>query len=68
MAEKQGKGKGKRSRKHFTRKNTPCQQRYVLENRRDKNKTRRAQAYANRFNTNVVISTKFGPVVIKPKG
>ena len=45
--------KGRKRRK-------PCQQRYVSENRRDKNKIRRALQYSKKFEVALMIKTKNG--------
>ena len=66
MAAKGTTKKGGGGRKHGSRKNTPCQQRYVNENRGAKTKERRAQKYANRFGVNVTIRIRDGLVIIRP--
>ena len=49
MADKKGRKKRK-----------PCQMRYVSENRRDKNKRRRALQYSKKFGVSLMIRTKHG--------
>ncbi len=54
-------------RKHNSKKRTPTQQRYKNENRAGKNKERKAQRYANKFNVDVIIRIIDKLFTIKPK-
>lgn len=55
-------------RHHGSKKRKPAQQRYRNENRAIKNKERRAQKYANKFNCNVIIKIIDKLFTVKPKG
>jgi len=57
---------GKKGRKAGRRKDKPAQKRYVSENRSDKNKLRRAQRLANKFNSSVKIKIDGKIEIVKP--
>jgi len=66
MAEKQGKGKGKKGRKIGRTKRKPCQQRYTQSRRWIQNKKRKAQKYANKFGITVRIKVEGEWVAVRP--
>lgn len=66
MAEKQGRGKGKKARKHGHNKRKPSHQRYTQSRRWEKNKLRKARKYANKFGIVVRIKVEGEWVAVRP--